>query len=216
MLLMKNKLQFTCYLLIVSAFIGSACAGENREWSFRVLLDGKEVGSQHFMVTDEGGTTRLETVADFKVKFLFATVYRYMHSNVETWEGNCLTDIRSTTDANGKVFSVNGQKQDGFFELTGEGQQQRLPECVMSFAYWNHSILEHSRLLNSQDGKYLDVEISRAEPVFRTIRGEKVAALKYHMVAGELNLHLWYSAENEWLALESTTKGNRVLTYELL
>jgi len=213
---MKNKHKFACCILIVSAFMGSASAVENREWSFRILLDGKEVGSQHFMLTDEGGRTRLETVADFKVKFLFATVYRYTHSNVETWEGNCLTEIRSTTDVNGKPFSVKGQKRDGFFELIGEGQQERLPECVMSFAYWNHSMLERSRLLNSQDGEYLDVEISRAEPVFRTIRGEQVAALKYHLVAGELNLHLWYSTENEWLALESTTKGNRVLTYELL
>jgi len=43
-----------------------------------------------------------------------------------------------------------------------------------------------------------------------------VAARKYHLAAGELDLHLWYSNEDEWLALESRTKGNRVLSYELL
>ena len=213
---MKSILLPAFYLLLMSTFTASASAAENREWSFRVLLDGKEVGSQRFVLSDEDGRTRLETEADFKVKFLFATVYRYMHRNVETWEGNCLAEINSTTDANGKPFAVSGQQRDGFFEVTGDGPQEKLPECIMSFAYWNPSFLEHSRLLNSQNGEYLDVEISTAEPVFRTIRGRKVAALRYHLAAGELDLQLWYSTENEWLALESKTKGNRVLSYELL
>ena len=214
--MMKNLLLTIFCLMLMSAFTGSASAAENRQWSFRVLLDGKEVGSQHFVLTDEDGTTRLETEADFKVKFMFATVYRYMHRNVETWEGNCLSEIKSTTDANGKPFSVNGQQRNGFFEVTGDGQQEKLPECIMSFAYWNPSFLEHSRLLNTQNGEYVDVEISTAEPVFRTIRGQEVAALRYHLAAGELDLQLWYSTEHEWLALESKTKGNRVLSYELL
>ena len=86
----------------------------------------------------------------------------------------------------------------------------------MSFAYWNHSFLKHDRLLNTQNGDYLEVEISEPEQEFLTVRGEKVTALKYRLAAGELDLQLWYSLDNEWLALESTTKGNRVLSYELL
>ena len=198
------------------AFTASVSATENREWSFRVLLDGKDVGNQHFVVTDEGGKTRLETRADFKVKFLFATVYRYLHQNVETWDGDCLTEIRSTTDANGKPFSVNGRQREGFFEVVGDGQAEKLPECVMSFAYWNPSFLEHARLLNSQNGEYLDVEISSPEPDYRMIRGKKVPALKYRLAADELDLQLWYSTDYQWIALESKTKGNRVLSYELL
>jgi hypothetical protein len=212
-----NVVYRTVYcLLIIAAFAGNVSATENREWSFRVLLDGKDVGNQHFVVTNEDGRTRLETQADFKVKFLFATVYRYMHQNVETWEGDCLTEIQSTTDMNGIPYSVNGQQRDGFFEVVGDGQAEMLPECVMSFAYWNPSFLEHGKLLNSQNGEYLDVEISSPEPDFRTIRGKKVPALKYRLSARELDLQLWYSTDNQWIALESKTKGNRVLSYELL
>ncbi len=83
-------------------------------------------------------------------------------------------------------------------------------------AYWNHSFLKHERLLNTQNGDYLEVEVSEPEAVFRVIRGEKVSAKKYRLVAGKLDLQLWYSNDNEWLALESRTEGNRVLSYELL
>jgi hypothetical protein len=213
---MKSIYHSIYSLLLICMFTATANASEDREWSFRVLLDGKHVGSQRFVLTGEGGKTRLETEADFKVKIMFLTVYRYSHRNVGTWEGDCLTDIQSTTDANGKPFAVNGQQRDGFFEVSGDGQSEKLPECVVSFAYWNPSFLENSRLLNSQNGEYLDVEVSSAEPDFRTIRGEKVAALRYHLSAGELDLQLWYSTENEWLALESRTKGDRILSYELL
>jgi hypothetical protein len=213
---MKSIYQTICILLIISASAASANPAENREWSFRVLLDGKDVGSQRFVLTNADGKTRLETEANFKVKFLFATVYQYMHRNVETWEGNCLTEIRSTTDANGKPYAVNGQQRDGFFEMQGDGQKEQLPECISSFAYWDPSFLENSQLLNSQNGKYLDVQITQVGTDFLTIKGEQVAARKYHLAAGELDLHLWYSSEDEWLALESRTKGNRVLSYELL
>lgn len=197
-------------------FVSGAFATENREWSFRVLLDGKPVGNQHFMVTSENGKTRLETVADFKVKFLFATVYRYTHRNVETWEGDCLAEIQSTTNANGKPFSVSGRQRDGFFEVAGGDEQERLPACIMSFAYWNPSFLEHDQLLNTQDGEYLDVQVSPAEPDVRFVKGEEVPAMKYQLNAGQLDLQLWYSTDNEWLGLESRTEGNRVLSYELL
>ncbi len=209
------------YLILLAALLimplpASADSGQGREWSFRVLLDGKPVGSQRFMLSNEDGLTRLETVADFKVKFLFATVYRYLHRNEETWDGSCLAEIRSTTDANGKPYSVTGQQREGFFEVVGDDSTEKLPACVSTFAYWNPEFLQHSRLLNTQNGEYLEVEVSEARPDFRIVRGSRVPALQYELKAGDLDLTLWYSTENEWLALESKTRGDRVLTYELL
>jgi hypothetical protein len=213
---MKMINQVICFTLLIAACATTASASQSREWSFRVLLDGKDVGNQHFILTDEGERKRLETRAEFKIKFLFATVYRYMHSNVETWEGDCLAEIESSTNANGTPYSVKGQQRNGFFEIVGDGQADKLPECISSFAYWDPSFLERSWLLNTQNGEYLEVEVSEAEPGYRTVRGEKVPAIKYRLAAGELDLELWYSADNEWLALESRTAGDRILTYELL
>ena len=214
--MMKNVFKLLVASILISSISTSVSASQDREWNFRVLLDGKEVGNQHFVLTDEGGRTRLETKAEFKVKILFATVYRYLHQNEETWQGNCLARIESSTDANGKPYAVRGQVRDGFFEVTGTGEMEQLPECVSSFAYWDPSFLKNDRLLNTQNGEYVKVEVSEPEADYRTIRGERVPARKYRLEAGELDLQLWYSADDEWLALESKTKGDRVLSYELL
>ena len=86
----------------------------------------------------------------------------------------------------------------------------------MSFAYWNPAFLDQGQLLNTQNGEFLDVEISQpvAEPL--TVRGEPQAAYRYRLEAGELQLDLWYSANRKWLALESEVRGGRKLRYELL
>ena len=69
-------------------------------------------------------------------------------------------------------------------------------------------------LLNTQDGEFLDVEISN--PVFEEleVRGESRPSYRYRLAAGALNLDLWYSTDKEWLALESEVQGGRTLRYE--
>ena len=70
----------------------------------------------------------------------------------------------------------------------------------MSFAYWNPAILEQSRLLNVQDGRYVDVRINRGGDrgiSSRIGNGPRPSLLAS---AEDLDITLWYSADNyEWL-----------------
>jgi hypothetical protein len=85
----------------------------------------------------------------------------------------------------------------------------------MSFAYWNPGFLEQSRLLNPQTGEYVDVSVEQLEQEVLDVRGELIPALKYRLTAYEVDLTLWYSEEDQWLALESIAKGGHVIRYEL-
>ena len=189
---------------------------ESREWRFRVSLNDKEIGSQRFQLRREDGLMRLETEAQFDVKILLATIYRYEHRNVEIWEDGCLVGIESSTDANGDPFFVSGRRQEGFFAVEATTGAERLPECVMTFAYWNPRFLESPRLLNTQNGEYVEVEVSEPVPDQRRVRGRLVPALRYRLTAGDIDMKLWYSLEDDWLGLESKTQGNRTLRYELM
>lgn len=189
---------------------------EGDAWRFRVYLDDKEIGYHHFHLAGEGDTRQLHTKANFEYRLLFVKLYEYEHENREIWSGGCLQSIESRTDANGRVYAVDGRREPGLFRVNGGGGEAQLPECVMSFAYWNPAFLQQARLLNTQDGAFLDVEVS--PPVSETlqVRGEQRAAYRYRLVAGDLKLDLWYSPEREWLALESEVSGGRTLRYELM
>jgi hypothetical protein len=187
-----------------------------REWNFRVYLDDAEIGYHNFRLENQEGRQRLITEADFKVKFLFVTAYRYRHENTEVWQGDCLVDIEARTNANGKKLQVRGTRQEDIFRVEAAGMRNEIPECVKTFAYWNADVLEESSLLNAQTGELLDIDVESVASEAVTVQGEEVEALRYRLRAKGVDLDLWYSKDSRWLGLESTTKGGRKLRYELI
>ena len=188
---------------------------EGNSWKFEVFLDDKEIGYHHFQLASYGEARQLKSIASFEYKLLFVRLFHYEHENRETWNGDCLETINSKTDANGKPFQVEGRREIGEFRVADAQGGESLPECVMSFAYWNPSFLEQSRLLNTQSGEFQDIIVS--EPVYEEleIRGELRPSYRYRLAAGALNLDLWYSPDRQWLALESEVEGGRTLRYVL-
>jgi len=185
-------------------------------WRFRVYLDDREIGYHNFYLQQSEGIRVLRSEASFEYRLMFVPLFRYEHENRETWSGDCLRSIESRTDSNGEPYRVDGRAEPGYFLVDASAGEAKLPECVMSFAYWNPAFLGQGRLLNTQNGEFLEVEISPpvAEPL--TVRGEPQPSYRYRLEAGELRLDLWYSTSNEWLALESEVRGGRKLRYELL
>jgi hypothetical protein len=185
-------------------------------WRFRVYLDDREIGYHHFYLQRSGDLRVLRSEANFEYRLMFVKLFHYEHENRETWSGDCLRSIESRTDSNGEPYRVDGRAESGYFRVDASAGKAELPECVMSFAYWNPAFLDQGRLLNTQNGEFLDVEISPPVAELVTVRGESQPAYRYRLEADELQLDLWYSTNSEWLALESEVQGGRKLRYELL
>jgi len=196
------------------ALPGYLAAQPESEWNFRVLLDDREIGHHHFAIREEGDIRRLFSEAKFEVHFLFVKLFEYEHRNEEVWKGDCLDRIESSTDSNGKSYSVSGQRRGERFLVRGSEGDTELPACVMSFAYWNPEFLKRNRLLNSQNGEFLSVEVAEPEPDLLNHRGSAWPARRYRLRAGDMDLVLWYSEQDDWLALETAAPGGRKLRYE--
>ncbi|MBM0105395.1 hypothetical protein JM946_11580 [Steroidobacter sp. S1-65] len=211
-------------LLALLASSWASAAGANQTWDFRVFLDDKEIGTHRFELIEQGARRQLTSQARMTVKILFVTAYSYDHHDVEQWDGDCLDSLSSSTDDNGKKYRVEVKRAsreapDRHTEvkrLEGADQAvQRLSECVLTFAYWNPAMLQQSRLLNSQNGDYVDVKITDAglDPI--VVRGVKTPARRYQLRSQKLSIDLWYSEQKQWLALESTTERGQKLIYRL-
>ena len=85
----------------------------------------------------------------------------------------------------------------------------------MTFAYWNPKLLDQTQLLNPQTGDYVDVRVEKVGDEILVVRGQPVEAKRFKLTAVGVDLTLWYSPDNEWLALSSVAKGGRVIRYEL-
>ena len=217
---MKHKITST----LVAAFLGCIAAqpiladdlAEAVErFDFNVYLNDKRVGKHIYEIVEEDGAQRVRSEAEFQYRILFIPAYSYEHINSERWSDNCLVRFEANTNANGELINVSGEKTGPVFRVDRGDNAVELPECVMSFAYWNQDFLQEQRLLNPQTGEYVDVSVEEVAEEMLEVRGELVPAKRFRLTAYEVDLTLWYSEDNEWLALESVAKGGHIIRYEL-
>lgn len=217
-------MKFRYIVLLMTALTGLTDASaatiqerarQVRYWDFDVYLDNKKVGKHEFTVSESGGVKQVHSEASFRYKILFISAYQYEHNAAERWAGNCLAEFDASTNANGDLIRVSGERSAAGFLVERDGNPVELPECVMTFAYWNPGFLEQSRLLNPQTGEYVDVRVEKIGDETLEVRGQPVAATRFKLTANEVDLTIWYSDDDEWLALESVAKGGRIIRYEL-
>src|SRR5690606_6759466 len=100
-------------------------------------------------------------------------------------------------------------------QVRSGAQQQLLPGCVFSFAYWDQAMVERTQLLNAQDGEYVTVSIQGGVSDSITVGERVVPAQRYELRSEKLSIDLWYSSSGRWLALESRTPRGQRLRYRL-
>ena len=214
---MKTKLIIWlvgfCSLFWVST--ATAVNQSPQQWRFKVFLDDQVIGYHTVTLNPDKTRATVQIEANLDVKLLFFTAYRYRHNNQEVWRNNCLQTIESYTDDNGDIFYINGHRMQQGFALQTHDGSLTLPGCVRTFAYWDPRLLEANRLLNSQTGEYLDVDIKLMgnEPLI--IADQEVAAKRYRLQADNIQIDLWYSDKMHWLALQTTTESGHQLRYQL-
>lgn len=193
----------------------SQLAASQRIWDFDVYLDDDLVGSHSFSVADRGTDTAVSSAARFNVKLLLLNVYSYEHSAEEVWRGDCLARLSAKTNDNGDQLEVDGAAGATAFHLTRRDQSADLPQCVMTFAYWNPAILRQKSLLNPQTGEYLPVRIQSRGWETLTSGGQTLRAERYQLDAGKFQIDLWYDIGHQWVALDSKLDNGRRLRYRI-
>lgn len=204
-------------ILPMAVFIAlmSDLSAEELRWRFKVYLDDAEVGYYTLQLTKQEHRVRVDSAAQFNVKWLFFNAYRYTHQSQEVYQGNCLTGIHSTTNDNGDTYTVRGEADNRQFVVVTQNDQYTLPSCPMTFAYWNPAMLDKDRLLNAQTGQYTDVNIGKTGTELVQIAHQKVTADRYKLITKGKQIVLWYTKDGLWIGLESQLENDRKLRYQL-
>ena len=174
------------------------------EWNFDAVLNDKVIGQHTFIYENEKTISN----ANFKFEYLFMD-FIYQHKSTETWQEGCLKTISSMTDDDGDLYEVSGHIGTDRFLVTTNNKATELPSCVMTFAYGNPKILDQKKLMNSQSGEYLDVDIQFIREENHIVKGEDILTDLWRIEAniddGDLLIHLWYDKNMNWVSLKSQT-----------
>lgn len=203
------------FLTCLGSVSQEAWSASSQTYDFKVFLGKDEIGRQRFDVYSEGDRTQVRVDARFTVKFLYITVYTYRHTNVETWEGTCLREIRAETDDNGESFFVNGIFRNGRLQVRTQAGDWIGEGCIKTFAYWNPEWIKDERLLNSQTGEHQPASILVVGEETIPVQGVPTRTTHRRIVTDKFTIDLWYTLNGRWVALRSTTKKGDTLRYTL-
>ena len=213
--LYKVLLLFFISIVNVAFASTSAANAIDKNWQFKVYLDGDEIGFHNFSIIHKEQHQEIFSSARFDVKFLFFNAYSYRHDNVELWRGQCLNSINAVTDDNGEKYKVIGKVDDDAFVVNTTEKQNKYLPCIKTFAYWDPEFLNEKTLLNSQTGEMIEVDSEFIGNATLRHKGEDVVARHYRLRGENLQIDLWYSVDDSWLALESLTDSGRVVRYAM-
>ena len=204
-------------LLIAGILTGPAFASQTSNASsllFRVLPDDMPIGEHRFEVRSDDAVREVISEAEFEVRFLFINAYRYRHTAIERWHGDCLVSLDARTNENGDIKTVDASRSGDGLAVNASGNESWHAGCVRSFAYWNAGILDATHLLNAQTGQYLPVSVDLLGEDRIAVNGSMETALRYRLTGENINIDLWYTLDNDWVALESEVEDGHLLRYE--
>lgn len=209
-------MHLRCLPALCLALLAGTAHAANGSWTFRVLLGESDIGEHRFTLIEQGEQRSMRIDAAFTVKLLGLTVYRYRHQATEQWAGDCLTGLTAETDDNGTALKVTAKPAaERMLAVESPQGEAQLGPCVMSFAYWNPAMVKQTTLLNAQSGKLETVRIKALGDESLNVRGQDMPARHYSIEGLERPIHLWYSPQGDWLALESSVAGGKRLRYVL-
>jgi len=196
-------MKYNFILTLLLSFFSSSLMAD--EWNFDVILNDEVIGKHSFkQVGNES-----HSIAKFKFKFMLMN-FSYEHDSKETWNEDCLKSIVSKTNDDGDLFNVSGGKSNGNLKVSSNGKEKGLPECIMTFAYWNPKILDQKKLMNSQDAEWLDVAIEDFGMETKNVRGREINTQHYTIQANKdgdevFIIDVWYDNNMSLVGLKSPT-----------
>ncbi|MGD2132907.1 MAG: DUF6134 family protein [Maricaulaceae bacterium] len=182
---------------------------DGEQLSFEVLRNGRPFGDHVVTFDREGEGVLVDVDIDLRVRFGPITAFRYEHDIEERWRDGALQSLEANTLKDGERFDLAVTRSgDGLAiegrEFTGVAEDPLIPTT-----YWNIALIEQSRMLNSETGALLplDVELVGQEQI--VAGGETIGARRY-LLRSEIDLELWYDDAGRWVKCAFTTRGSRI------
>ena len=174
--------------------------------SFNVFLDKKQVGTHSFVIKRKNQHIWVESNMQLEGKFWGLVPFRYTHQSTEQWKNGCLINLESQTLKRGKTIIISAKYDQSGLTIINADKAQFVEGCIKSFAYWNSSALKGNQLLNTEDGKLVDVKIETTQT--QGVLGKSVV-----IRSSEADINLQYGADGKWLSLKSNLDVGGLLHY---
>jgi len=181
---------------------------------FIVDRDGTPIGTQrltfHTEPGPDGDRLIVDSTIDVKVRAAFITVYRYSLTARETWQGGKLVAMDTATDDDGKKLAVHARATSAGLEVDATDAHYVAPADTIPDSYWPPATVQHSRFIDVENGRLVDMVSTPAGHRTITVAGKPVDVTLYHL-SGVITGELGYGPDGRWLVLRFPSHGSDIV-----
>jgi len=205
-------------LAIIFMVLGAPSLARAKTLSYTVLRDGKPIGAHSYDINANGNETTVKVSTDIAVKILFATVYQFVHSSTEQWDGDKLISIKSTTNDDGVPKKLDAMKKGTVIAVNSivkkDDRASKAPQNAIPASLWNPLTISQNKLLNTLDGSMMKVSVEDLGEETVPANGGTVKAHRYK-ITGELTRELWFDDSGVLVRVRFPAKDNSEIVYAL-
>lgn len=207
-------------IALATATLGSfpAAAEATERWQpaagdviqFSVLREGKPFGS-HTVRFDKDASGRLIATTDVSLRAGLGPIplFRYNLEATETWSGEELLSVQGAVNEDGNKRKVSAVRQGGALQVKGSDFTGAAPKGVIPASHWNFAQATASKLLSTEDGEILDVDVTKVGR--ETVKaGEANVAATHYRLDSAIDVDLWYDDAGRWVKLAFKARGQDI------
>lgn len=159
--LLPRRAALAAPLLLLAA---EARAALPAPYAFKIVREGREIGTHRVTFTDRGGGQwAADTAVDIVVRLAGITVFRFTHRFQEVWAGTRLVGVASRRDRNGTVTEMRAEASGNTVLVQGPEGRITLPTEAAPLTWWDVARIEEKRpLFDNAEGKRLSLSWTRS------------------------------------------------------
>jgi len=216
---MKTSIRSIAFLVAtVIACTSWQAQADNKTLNFTVLRDGANIGTHNIVLSEHDGETLVDVTTDIRIKVLFVTAYKFIHTSKEVWMKGRLIALNSNTDDDGTSKSLNILSQADRLTIDsaikGQDRRQHAAASMLPASLWNQNVINQDALLNTLDGTVMNIHVDDLGQDKVKAKGTDVTAHHY-AISGELTREVWFNGAGELVRMRFPDKTGTEIIYAL-
>lgn len=199
---------------VAFALLSQAAAAETEVREFAIRIDDKKAGTFHMTITrHEDGRVVMEGQANVRVSYLVYT-YTYSYQGTETWKEGRLDALTSTSNDDGKKYSVSMRAEGDGLRVQVNGKERRSRPDVWTTTSWRspdarfHN--EAIPLIDADTGNAITARLQHLGSTEFHVLGQTHTCTHYRLTGG-LQADLWFDEQGRLVRKDSLEDGHRAV-----
>jgi Family of unknown function (DUF6134) len=205
------KLPTAILMGIVLAAVPSLAGAQTLR--FAIMRNGSQIGSHRIVITRSGAETSVSIATEVEVKVLFVTAYHFQQTESERWTNDRLVALNSTTDNNGTRHKMAAVQKANGLDVDVDGKGTTVDRNIVPASFWNPAFLQHSTVLDTQDGMVSPMSVIDHGIEQLTIDGKSVKAHHYE-IKSRYSQDVWYDERSRLVQVQLLGTDGSTISYK--